>query len=73
VKDIGADKVRQDLNLYEIESLRLYLEGLSTLEIAIKMKRSEFSIAFFIRSAKTKLVATNVGNSVALAIKAGFL
>jgi len=69
VKDSDPNVNLEKLSHNEIICLRHYSEGLLFSEIAIKIKRSEFSVLFFLRSAQKKLGAASVGHAVALAIK----
>ena len=73
VKDSESNVSLEKLNHHEIACLRYYSEGLPFSEIAIKIKRSEFSVSLFLRSAKNKMNAKNIGHAVALAFKSKLL
>jgi len=57
----------QGLAHQEADCLRLLAMGKNTLEIAIEKQRSEFTINFFLKSARKKLHAKSNAHAVALA------
>jgi len=61
------------LSPHEIECLKLYSEGLSFIEIAERMEFSEFSITFWLRSARGKIKMPTNASAIARAVRLGIL
>ncbi len=68
MKTTKINQVNKKLTKKEQEYIYLYSRGLSTFEIATKMKRSEFTVSFLLRSAMRKLKAKSISHATGVMI-----